>query len=405
MRSIESGGGMKTEKLRNIIISVIILCILAVLGYVVYLSVRPDETKEKNTQITTHKISEDKNEIHKYIIVEKNGLYGFADTEGKTVLEPKFDMASLADYGLYYVKHGKTSGFLNENLESVFKSEQTTATNVSEDFVIYTHDEKYGFINIRTGSMIEAEYETAYDFSEGLAGITKDGKLGFIDTAGNIVIEPKYSSKGLNYFKEGKCYVRDSDGVPGYYIDKSGNKAIDNSFGYGMPFYENRAFVKEGDSWYIIDETGNLVFDRALGEYKETVPGRFADGKATVMVDNKYGVIDADGNFVIYPDFEELLTLSGGCVVFKKDGKYGYMKADGTVIIKPIYDYLGSFRHGLSAFGFKDKQGVVKSDGTEILAAEYKRADVLDNGLVKITEDNNKFFYIDSDGNIIRQSK
>ena len=193
--------------------------------------------------------------------------------------------------------------------------------------------------------------------------------------------------------------------MPGYYIDKSGNKAIFNSFGYGMPFYENRAFVKEGDSWYIIDETGNLVFDRALGEYKETVPGRFADGKATVMVDNKYGVIDADGNFVIYPDFEELLTLSGGCVVFKKDGKYGYMKADGTVIIKPIYDYLGSFRHGLSAFGFKDKQGVVKSDGTEILAAEYKRADVLDNGLVKITEDNNKFFYIDSDGNIIRQSK
>lgn len=396
---------MKTEKLRNIIVGVTILCIIAVLGYVLHFSHRPKETAEKSTQITRYKISDDKNEIHKYIIIEKNGLYGFADTDGKTILEPKFDVASIADYGLYYVKNGKNSGFLNENLESVFNSEQTIATNVCEDFVIYTHDKKYGFINIKTGDIIEAKYETAYDFSEGLAGITENGRLGFIDTGGNIVIEAKYSSKGLNYFKEGKCYVRDSDGVPGYYIDKTGKKAIDKSFGYGMPFYENRAFVKEGDGWYIIDEKGNLVFDRVLGVYNETVPGRFADGKATVIVDNKYGVIDSDGNFVIYPDFDELLNLSGGCVVFKKDGKYGYMKADGTVIIKPIYDYLGGFKHGLAAFGFKDKQGVVKSDGTEILAAEYKTADVLDNGMVKVTKDNNEFFYIDSDGNIIYQSK
>lgn len=392
---------MKTKKIKNIIIAVVIFCIFAALGYVVYVSTRPKENKEKDTQVTVHKIIEDKNEIHKYIITEKNGLYGFADTEGETVVEPKYDVASLADYGLYYVQSGKKSGFLNENLEPVFMSEQITATNVSENFVIYTHDEKYGFINIKTGDVIDAVYETAYDFSEGLAGVAKDGLLGFIDTSGKVVIEPQYGTKGLNYFKEGKCYVRNSDNGKGYYIDKNGNRVFDKTFGYGMPFYENRAFVKENENWYIINENGDFAFDMPLGTYNETVPGKFTDGKATVVVDNKYGVIDSDGNYVIYPDFDELLTLSGGCVVFKKDGKYGYMKADGKIIIEPVYDYLSNFKNGIAVFGFKDKHGVVKSDGTEILAAEYKRIDVLDNGLVKVTKDDNKFFYINSDGKTV----
>ncbi len=396
---------MKTEKFKNIIIAVIIVCICAALGYVVRVSSRPKEKKEKNTQVTIHKISENKNEIHKYIITEKNGLYGFADADGETVIEPKYDVASLADYGLYYVQSGKKRGFLNDNLESVFMSEQITATNASEDFVIYTHDKKYGFINIKTGSVIEAEYEAAYDFSEGLAGVVKDGRLGFMDTKGKIVIEPTYNPKGLNYFKEGKCYVRDSEDMPGYYIDKSGNKAIDGVFLYGMPFYEERAFVKENDGWHIIDEKGAHIFGKPLGSYSEAVPGRFSDGKATVVVDNKYGVIDSDGNYVIYPDFDELLTLSGGCVVFKKDGKYGYMKADGKVIIEPIYDYLSNFKNGMAVFGFKDKHGAIKSDGTEILAAEYKRIDLLDNGLAKVTKDDNKFFYINSDGKEVGNDK
>lgn len=392
---------MKTEKIRNTIIVAAILCIFAALGYMMYLSSLPKETKEKNTQITNNKISEIKNEIHNYIIIEKNGLYGFADITGKTVTEPKYDVASLADYGLYYVQSGKKSGFLNKNLNSVFMSEQITATNISEDFVIYTHENKYGFINIKTGNIIEAEYEAAYDFSEGLAGIVKNGRLGFIDTDGEIVIDTEYNPKGLNYFKEGKCFVKTSDAETGYYIDKNGKKAINHVFGYGMPFYEDRAFVKENGSWYVINENGNHIFDEALGSYNETVPGRFSDGRATVIVNDKYGVIDSDGNYVIYPDFDELSTLSDGRIVFKKNGKYGYMKADGNVIINPIYDYLSSFKNGIAAFGFNDKQGVVREDGVEILAAEYKKIDVMDNGTVKVTKDDNKFFYINSDGTFI----
>lgn len=399
---------MKPEKIKNIIITAVIICIISVLGYALLSSsdsLHQEEEKEKNTQITGREISGKKDEIHNYIITEKNGLYGFADTDGKTVIEPKYDVASLADYGMYYVQKGKNSGFLNGKLESIFMSEQTTATNSSEDFVIYTHNKKYGFINIKTGDIIEAEYDAVYDFSEGLAGVVENGRLGFINADGKIVIEPKYNQKGLNYFKEGKCYVRDSEAELGYYIDKNGEKVFEGLFLYGMPFYESRAFVKEADGWHVIDENGNHIFGKALGEYSKTVPGRFSDGKATVIVDDKYGVIDSNGNFVIYPDFEELLTLTDGCIVYKKDGKYGYMKADGKIITEPVYDYLSNFKNGVAAFGFKDKQGVVKSDGKEILAAKYKNIDVLDNGLIKVTKDNNKFFYINSNGKVIGENK
>jgi hypothetical protein len=95
--------------------------------------------------------------------------------------------------------------------------------------------------------------------------------------------------------------------------------------------------------------------------------GMSADGKA-----GKSGFIDADGNVLIQPQWDDLGggTVSGRPVAFneglcavQKDGKFGYIDAKGNLVIPIQFDAAGPFVEGLakvkigSAFGYIDKSG------------------------------------------------
>ncbi len=353
--------------------------------------------------------SGDINEQHDLIIITDEDGYGFADKSGTVFENHSYDMASLANYGLYYVKKGKTQGFLNHNLKFVFETEEIISSNLREDFVIYKRNGKSGFINIKTGDKIEAVYDVVYDFSEGMAAIQKDGKIGFINTSGELVIPNIYYANGMHTFKNGLCCVTEitADGTAGtsYYINKTGQQVIDLGEGYGMSFYENRAFVKNGEMWDIIDENGIPIGEGDFGPYTNTVPGKFSGGNATVIKDGLYGVVNADGQYVIEPKYESLLDISGRRIVFKKGGKFGYMNIDGSEVFSPVYESLSNFKFGVAVYSQQNKYGLIREDGFKITNPEYKKIEILDNEIVKIYTSETSYFYTDKYGNKIWEPK
>lgn len=89
-------------------------------------------------------------------------LYGFMNSKGEIVIEPKF----------------KSAGFFSEGLCAV-----------------KFDNEKYGYIDNKGKTILEAEYNDALKFNGSSAWVLVEGKWGMINKQGKYLINPKYSQK------------------------------------------------------------------------------------------------------------------------------------------------------------------------------------------------------------------
>lgn len=131
--------------------------------------------------------------------IKDRDKWGFINKDGKTVIDPQFDMAAIFLEGLARVEYGQ------------------------EDRV------KPGFID-KTGKMIiEPQFDysdySIGDFYDGMASVLVECegyefKYGFIDKTGKMVIKPQFSGGGTPHFSEGLACV----GIGGKegFIDKTG---------------------------------------------------------------------------------------------------------------------------------------------------------------------------------------
>lgn len=395
---------MKHEPLRVAIFISIIVCIIAItISLFTFVGEEPKETQVQ--VINEQNVILDKSEKHDYLIVGIDGKFGFADETGKIVNDKRYDVLSVANYGLYYFKAGMTQGFLDAQLNEFFTTKETIDANVSEYFVIYSSNNKKGYIDILTGEKIPAVYDAAYDFSEGCAAVQMGKATGFINKAGELIIPCQYSNNAIYQFKSGKCNVmtgsKDENNLSAFYIDIAGNKLFREEYDYCMPFSEDRAFVSKNGQWYIIDTEGRKVGENTFGPYEKTAPTVFKEGRAIVVKDGKYGVVDKDGNFVVEPKYEYMSEIAEGGIVFKQNDLFGYMNIDGAILITPRYESLSGFKNGLAVFSLDHKYGVIDRAATVVVNAENENVSLTDGGLIKIQTADNKFYYLNKYGQTV----
>lgn len=399
---------MKQEPLRLTVLFSIIVCIIAIIVSIFIMNEHEKFSAPVSKVINAESFISDTNAKHEYLIIRVDEKFGFANIKGEQVSKQLYDVLSIADNGMYYFKLDAKQGFIGENLDIVFETEEIIATNFSEEFVIYSSNDKKGYINIITGEKIEAKYDAAHDFSEGLAAVQSGNATGFINTEGKLVIPCKFSNNAIYEFKSGLCNVMtgslEKNNLKAFYIDKEGNNVFGKEFDYCMPFSENRAFVSKNGLWYIIDSEGNKVGDQKFGPYEKTVPSMFKEGCAVVVSEGKYGIVGLDGQYVVTPQYEQMSEITEGGVVYKQDGLYGYMNVNGSIIITPRYESLSNFKNGLAVYSQDHKYGVIDRAATVVVNAEYEDISLIDNELIKISLNDSEFYYIDKYGRIVYQN-
>ncbi|MBY0480827.1 MAG: WG repeat-containing protein [Chitinophagaceae bacterium] len=128
-------------------------------------------------------------------------------------------------------------------------------------------------------------------------------RYGFIDTSGNEIIAANYLF--ANDFSEGLALV-ETISFQNYFIDKTGQQVI-NLHGYdrAYSFCQGLACVVKGTKYGFIDKTGKLAiplsFDHVFGRFEY----QFNDaGNIAAAVNQKYGIIDTNGRFIIQPDYD-----------------------------------------------------------------------------------------------------
>lgn len=217
----------------------------------------------------------------------------------------------------------------------------------------------FGYLNDDLSIAIEPKYIFARNFSEGLALVSDGEKQGYIDKNGELVIdlsdvdscEPEDGFLPY-YFPAGEydgwdfsdelayvCLPRDYEKCPvdnlGYFYwetDENGKNIYDRDHYASLPY------------GYYIDKGGNKVLEDVIGT-------KFVHGLAAARdpETGKSGYIDKTGKFVIAPQFELAYPFneSGIAMVSNgESGKYlgeilvGYINTKGEIVI-PI-EYIGS---------------------------------------------------------------
>lgn len=107
--------------------------------------------------------------------------------------------------------------------------------------------------------------------------------------------------------------------------------------------------------------------------------------------DDKYGLINLDGEKITEPKYEEISSLGykDGEVLIKENDKYGILNTiTGTTIIKPIYDSIESDQYYYETNGYKRSGYIVcnvTSEGYRYGYYDYEGGKVLDTEYNQIT--------------------
>lgn len=174
--------------------------------------------------------------------------------------------------------------------------------------------------------------------------------------------------------------------------DGTGNVVIPAVFDEAQDFSDGMAAVKKGKKWGYINEKGDIVIDY---QYSAALP--FNEGHA--VVGDCYSVL---GITVPVP--------SKNCMVINKDGIITgkFEKKDA------IYAFASPFSDGLALFvrtpkrGFKPKQtyGFINTKGQIVIdPSKYTLAEPFEDGVAKVTSEDNGGGYIDTKENFFRNKQ
>ena len=233
-------------------------------------------------------------------------------------------------------------------------------------------DGTWGYINSTGKKIIDCKYKYACPFINDIAPVeTVNNIWYFIDMEGNKkkVLNKLDNVKGIGYVCDAIPVFNGE--VWAYYTDDQ--KLICEGYDEAMAMANGYAAVRKGNSWQLINEKGegvtdqvytdivvddkgiayrNSYFAKQNGKYRMyDIDGNvIGDGVfdnarlfnpgsdyAAVMINGKWGFVDASGKQVIEPEYEDARSFANGVAAVKKNGKWGYIDKNDEMVIENIF--------------------------------------------------------------------
>lgn len=365
------------NKKRKTLIIVILIIIIGIIGIFKL-------NQEKNKiKYEIEEISE-----YKYFLLYENNKMGVIDTNGKVIIEPRYDSIQIPNpskevFICLYDYNTQTEEYktkvLNEKNEEIFtKYEKVTAIPLNgiaseipyeKSVLIYEKDGKYGLINFEGKVIRKAHYEEiqGLTYKEGELLVKKDNKYGIINIKGAEIIKPEYNSIiADNFYDESSKYK-----LAGYIVVKN----IDSNYNYGYIRYDGKVLIKP--------------------EY--TAISRIIDIKDTediyLVVQNKTKVgLIKNKDIIINFDYKELeYNKDNNILTARKNAKSGILDLQGQEILPIEYDELSI--NGM--YVYTKNEGEEKCfdiTGKEIEGKKYKSVTKINDGKFYLIIDENSLY-------------
>jgi hypothetical protein len=338
--------------------------------------------------------------------IEVNHLWGYIDSTGTVVIQPKYAIACPFNEGAAWVvlKSRNTLSF-DETAMNVYESMRFEFQRDGTDYTWNIIDAKgnvlgstertklkplvqngltpifdgdyfrggWGLID-KKGTIVQKGVYTSIGFvNDGRAkiGTGEFGPYGFIDLSGKLVSTVEYQQ--AESFSEGLAAALDPESQKWGYLDTECKWAIKPQFASAGSIHEGLAYFSTDSLFGYIDNKGKVVIK---AKYKDA--DSFSDGRARVQIKGKFGYIDSTGALVIPATLEvpkpadaftmntHIHTFREGLAIVERDGKIGYIDKMGKEIIAPQFDDASTFEHGLARVKKGDKWCYINRTGKVI---------------------------------------
>ena len=279
-------------------------------------------------------------DILDYLLIKdfNNKTYVFNE-EFELIQVLEIDVTSEFSEGYAIVKTDSPSvkyGLINKALDTVLDFIYDEITTFNDGLSKVKLNGKYGFINKNFELVIDCIYDEAYSFKDGLSKVKFDEKYGYINPSGKIIIPTVYYK--LGEFVDGFCSATLSRNFTNSccLIDLNNKiiSATDYSFYYGGPsFIKDKyiAIIHRAESGYgLLNNDGTEILS-----CQYLIEGTFTEGYARIEYNDKWGLVNVNGEIVIPFTFEKLydgFSSENSRYWFAKldEATFGYIDCNGN---------------------------------------------------------------------------
>lgn len=360
-------------------------------------------------------------------LIQNSRGWGLADSFGKIIIEPCYLKKLVFENGEASIKVKGSNGInkINQFGQIVIEDEGKkilvpTSYYWASSFVNgvsivrSVHREGIGIINKDCQTIIRALYDSIQILSDNTIRVKEDDCYGIYNLDGSCIFPTIFTTIeyidvdrirvvwNLNIATEWKLgtYVKGQSEYK--YVSSSPEDAVNNRSA-------------------ICDSQGNILNDSSIiivGKYK----GKYARAYKEATIEDykvklkKVGIIDIDGQIIIPTEYDGIIIYEHQFARLKKGDQIGIANLKTKEVhmfdvkIKRVWDFdnYGRMIYSEDAHYDEDEEkwvgtkGVASIDGIIIKPGEYKSFSLLDNGLIEITDDNDKIGLIDIHGGIIQ---
>ncbi len=170
-------------------------------------------------------------------------------------------------------------------------------------------------------------------------------------------------------------------------------------FQYAMPYRCGLALVVVDDAWFYINAEGTPAFD-ARFDFAES----FHDDRALVKRGETFEIIDTRGHVVAHLDYDQVSPQSLWCwqVTNTVAGKFrsGFIDRNGRPITDLIYEEVGYYDAEVDRIrvGRDGRYGFLDGHAQVAIPIEFEYAEIFDDGKARVMRDGRTYF-IDPRGN------
>lgn len=316
----------------------------------------------------------------KFYPIEIKGKWGYMDKLGNMVIQPMYDYADDFNEGFAVVALKNLPCVINSKNERVVDTSVFQFISGYSDGLASARDfqQKKFYINTKGEKVITLPDEVyeARKFKNGYACVSKQVDEHLLKFQHDIV------TLGYRFG----------------YIDKTGKQAIDFIYEDADDFDKNGlARVKVKNKFGIINAKGEFVLPAEYGNIDQ-----FYEDRAVVDAMGKYGYTDTKGMIVIKPQFDMAYDFCDGlaAVADLKAKKFGFINSEGQIVIPVIYDDVKPFSEGKAAV-FKDgKWGFIDKNGKLIVLNVFDNASVFSEDRCAVLV-KRKWGFIDETGRLV----
>lgn len=378
-----------------------------------------------------------------YFLISENNKWGIIDNNSKIIIEPIYNDAIIipnhkqdifictynADYenGTYKTKviNAKGKEIFTE-YDKVLALENYDENNnlwYEENVLLVEKDERYGLINFEGREILEPKFDNIYT----LKGVKnsliteKDGKKGVVNHLGLNVVENKYDDiKSLG--ENTKAYIVMLD-------NKYGVEGIlDCKYQDIKPLNNKEIFcVKEEGKYKVINTEGKVIFSEEFDSI-ETIK----DNIIVYKNKDKYCAYDVKNDNKLTKTYKTLKYTANGLFIARTNKNYGIIDIKAKTIVEEKYSNIGYYED-MKVYELEEKNAevntILNSELEEIAKGiitetNYEKSyiklwredgysyynlrgekletrEILTNNNLFLSKKNNKYGFIDKEGNIV----